>query len=666
MKIRNITVRIAILFGVLMLIISTGLAACAFISSKASLKSSIDEDLLEIAKADAKVITEKIETQLNALEALADNPIIMSSLSEDEEKLVLLQREALRSGHKSILLADINGNAIQTTGGTVDISERDYFLKALTGESIVSDPIVGKTDGSVEVIFAVPIKEGKSVKGVLVARRDGNELTSYTNEMQFNQREVFMINHEGTTVANNDESRVREMYNIVEQYAANPDLEEIYNLQMKMAQGEKGVGEYTFNGVTKYMGYYPVEGTNWSLGVTAPKSVVMARIAGLTLNMIVVSAFFLLLGIVVTILLARNISRPIRETSNYVNVIATGDFTGDISQKLLAKQDEIGVLAHSIEKMQSAMRTMMKSVVDESAKVSEMLNTINKDMNNLNESIEEISSTTEELSAGIEETAASSEEMNATSIEVEKAIESMAMKAQEGAATVGKVSEMSDEMKQKAISSKHEALEIYSRTKVSMQSAIEQSKAVEQINELSNTILDITSQTNLLALNAAIEAARAGEAGRGFAVVAEEIRKLAEDSKTSVSRIQEVTHQVYSVVNDFSASSMEIMEFIDKKVMNDYEGLVQSSERYNELSVVINDIVMDFSSTSQELLASIQNMVMAISHITTASNEEAMGATNIAQRAETIVHMADNVVKLAAQSNEKSETLINLVRQFKI
>jgi len=621
---------------------------------------------LEIAKANAKIITEKINTQLNTLQALAESPWIKSNELTLDEKVNLLRNEVQRSGHVNMFIGDTNGNCTNTDGVTMNLLERDYVKKALSGEPNVSDPIVNKLDQTVVIIFAVPIKESNKVTGVLVAIQDGNCLSEYTHEMEFNQQEVFMINDKGTTIANSDHSLVLEMYNIFEQYKADPELESVYNIQKKMAEGEIGVGEYTYKGVTKYMAYHPIEGTNWSLGVSAPKSVVMSKVVILNNNMIAISAFFLLIGIGLTMLIARNISRPIKETTKHLNVIATGDFTGNISKKLLSKHDEIGSLANSLDKMQNSMRTMMKAVVDESSIVREMLTAINKDMRKLNENIEEISSTTEQLSAAAEETAASTEEMNATSSEIEKAIESIASKAQEGAATVNKVSIMSEEMKTKAISSKQEALNIYGKTKVNLQSAIEQSKAVEQIKGLSNTILEIASQTNLLALNAAIEAARAGESGKGFAVVADEIMKLAESSKTSVSRIQVVTNQVLSVVNALCSSSMEIIEFIDKKVLNDYEGLVQTSERYNELSMVINDIVTEFSSTSEELLASIQNMVQAITQISATANEEAIGATNIAQKSEIIVNMAKNVENLANKSNEKSEALIKIVKQFKI
>jgi len=666
MKFKNITTRMTMLFGMLMFVVCLGLGVLAYLSANDALKASIDENLLEIAQADAKVVGEKIRTQLNALEALAESPWIVSDELTVDEKIELLQNEVKRSGHINMLIADVNGEGKNTDGINVSVREREYFVKALAGESNVADPIPNKMDQSIVIIFAVPIKDGNNVVGVLAAIRDGNDLSNFTNEMMFNEREVFMINNQGTTVANPDRNRVLEAYNIFEEYKANPDLEQIYVLQKKMAEGEKCVGQYTFNGVTKYMGYHPVEGTTWSLGVTAPKSVVMAKVDELTTRMIVLDVFFLLVGIGLTFLIARNISRPIKETTQYLNVIATGDFTEEISEKLLAMEDEIGSLARSLDKMKSSIRKMVREVVDQSADVRQMLNTINNNIYSLNESIEEISATTEQLSAGTEETAASSEEMNATSLEIEKALESVASKAQEGATAVTNVSMMSEEMKQKAIASKEEALEIYGRTKANLQRAIEQSKAVNQIDELSNAILEITSQTNLLALNAAIEAARAGEAGRGFAVVAEEIRKLAEGSKASVSRIQEVTHEVLAVVNALSSSSMELEEFIDKKVLNDYEGLVQTGESYSKNSMMIHDIVTGFSSTSEELLASMQNMVQAITQITTAANEEAVGATNIAQEIEAIVRKAENVVNLASKANEKSEALIELVKHFKV
>ena len=666
LKFRSITMKISLLFGVLMLVICAGLGNFAYYSSSDALKNSLEENLLGIAEADAHVIEEKITTQYNALQALAETQWIKSNEITMAEKAAMLRDEVQRSGHVNMVIADTNGDCVNTDGVTMNLAEREYFQKALSGVPNVSDPIVNKLDQTVVIIFAVPIKNGNNVTGVLIAIQDGNCLSEYTIEMESENREVFMITNEGTTIADSDQSRVLEMYNVFEQYEADPELEELYNIQKKMAEGETGVGEYAYGDMTKYIAYHPVDGTDWSLGVTALKSTVMAPVDELNSLMLRTSAFYFLFGIGITILIARSITKPVKEVTKHINVMSTGDFTAEISKKFLEKHDEIGTLANSLDKMQNSMRSMMKSVVDECTSAGQMLSDINNHMFSLNENIEEISSTTEQLSASTEEMAASSEQMNSTAMEVEKAIESVASKAQEGAVTVSKVSKISEEMKESAASSKQQALEIYSKAKADMQNALEQSKAVDQINELSNAILDITSQTNLLALNAAIEAARAGEAGKGFAVVADEIRQLAESSKASVSRIREVTNEVLAAVNGLSSSSMEIIEFIDRKVLNDYEDVVQTSERYNELSMVISNIVTDLSATSEELLASIQNMVQAISQVSTSANEEAMGASNIAQRTSEIVTMAENVVNLAGKSNEKSEALIRLVKQFRI
>lgn len=93
--------------------------------------------------------------------------------------------------------------------------------------------------------------------------------------------------------------------------------------------------------------------------------------------------------------------------------------------------------------------------------------------------------------------------------------------------------------------------------------AIEDTKFVDEINKLLETILDITDQTNLLALNAAIEAARAGEAGKGFAVVAEEVRKLAEESSNTAGQIQKITETVVSSVKELANNSQQLLDFMN-------------------------------------------------------------------------------------------------------
>jgi len=664
---KKIKTKLTVVFGTLMLVCCVGLAFVAFSESRNALSSSINESLTQLAYWAANTVQARLDSHLNSLEALAQSPLITGDELSLDEKLEILKEEVARSGHLRMNIADINGNAKNTDGETTNISDREYFKKALAGERAVSDPIVSKADNSVIISFAVPIKKGNEIKGVLIAVRDGYTLSDITNDIKFGESgAAFMINKEGTTIAHKDKNLVYEMDNDFENVKSDPSLESLVELEKEMVQGKTGVGEYTYNGETKYMSYTPVEGTDWSLAITAPKSEVMEKVNGLVTISAGVLSVFVAFGIVITIFIAAGISAPIRMASEHLNVVATGDFTGEVPQKLLRMKDETGTLAKAISTMQQSIKYIIEDVIKESSDVSRMLADIHEHMERLNKSIEGISATTEELSAGTEEIASSTQEMSATSEEIEKAAGSIASKAQESALTINNVSKMAEEMKKNAIMSKENTVSIYGRTKETLQSAIEQSKAVNQINELSDTILAITSQTNLLALNAAIEAARAGEAGKGFAVVAEEIRKLADASKSAASRIQQTTKIILEAVNNLSSSSGEVLDFIDRQVLDDYDYFVEASEKNSQNSLNIYDMVTDFSATSEELLASMQNMAKAINEIANAANEEAQGAASISQEASTISRMSNEVINLAESAKEKSNLLMDAVSRFKI
>lgn len=673
MKFKSIKAKLCIMFGILIFIICAGLGSISYLVSENSLSSSINESLFNLARESSKVVEERINGQLNALEALAESDFIKSDKLNLNEKLKLLKNEVKRDNHLWMIIVDTNGNAITTWGENtkegqrLNVSDLEYFQRAKSGKGAVSDPFYSKMTNDLVVTYAVPIKDKDKVKGVLVSVRDGNALSTLTNDIKFGSSgEAFVINKEGSIVANKDKNLVVQMYNAFEEVKKDSDLKSLVELEKQMVSGKEGVGEYTYKGISQYMGYAPIEGTNWFLAITAQKSEAMGKVYNLLRAMVIISIIILAVGMVITYFIACGISNPIKIASEYLSVVAAGDFTKEVPLKLLKLNDETGILANSINTMQTSIKNIIKEVIDESSMVSNMLININSEMEQLNKGIEEISATTEELSAGTEETASSTEEMSATSTEIEKAVESVASKSQEGVETVNNVSNMAEAMKQDAITSKENAMEIYERTKNSLQEAINQSKAVNQINELSEAILEITSQTNLLALNAAIEAARAGQAGKGFSVVAEEIGNLAEDSKNAVTRIKEVTNIILEAVNNLSDSSMEILEFVDKKVFSDYEKLVESSDEYSRNSLIIDSMVTDFGATSEELFASVQNMAKAIDEIAESVNEEAQGTTNIAQEAESITRKSKEVIDLAESAKEKSNILIKIVSKFKV
>lgn len=668
MKLKSIKSKLLLSFALLMFIICAGIGLLSYSVAKNALVDKINESLSDLSLEVSKVVEEGIKGQLNTLEALAATDAFSKNSATDAQKLEILTKESNRSGHLWMLFVDAEGIAKTTTGGVTPVTELDYYIQSIAGKSVASDPFTSKITGDIVVVYSVPIKDpNNKVIGVLAAVRDGNELSSLTHSIQLNDgEEAYMINKSGTTVAHVNKEYVTEMYNILENAVNDPELAQLEEITQKMVNGEAGVGEYTYKDESIHMGFAPVIGTNWSLAITAPSELVMGAVTELIAKVIVVSALSILIGLIITYIIASTITKPIKEASTYLTVVASGDFTGEISKKLLEKNDETGVLSRAIKTMQSSIKTIVMDVVRGSAEVENLLLTINDNMNNLNHSIEEISATTEELSAGTEEVAATTQEMGASSSEFEKAVNSIAIEAQEGVVTINNVSAMAADMKKNATDSKNTALEIYGKAKIDLTEAIEQSKSVNHINELAEGILAITAQTNLLSLNAAIEAARAGEAGKGFAVVANEIKTLADDSKNMANKIQEVTKVITSAVDNLAMGSSEILGFIDKKVLSDYDALVQTSAEYSENSLSIDKMMSSFSATSEELLASVQYMVKAIGEIANSTNEEASGATTIAQEVVGVMQKSNDVIELSKTAKDKAIQLAAAVSQFKV
>lgn len=371
-------------------------------------------------------------------------------------------------------------------------------------------------------------------------------------------------------------------------------------------------------------------------------------------------------GVILTVAIALPITKSLKFTSKYLEVLSTGDFSNEIPPAFSKNKDEVGVMLRAVDKMQKSIREVIDSVVKESANIETMVHNVGNNVSQLNNQIEEVSTTTEELSAGMEETAASVEEMNLKASDIEITIENIASKAEESAVSSDKISKRANEIKSNAVLSQKSADEVYLQTNKNLREALEKSKSVEQIKALSEAILQITSQTNFLALNAAIEASRAGEAGKGFAVVADQIRKLAEDSKNTVTEIQNVTQVVLESVENLALSSREILEFVDKQVRNDYQSMVETGEKYNEDATDIYNLSMDFSSATKQFKELMDNMLRQIDGITTSTNEGADGTSNIASKTINIVEKVSHIDNQTVLIKESVDSLSELVAKFKI
>ncbi len=656
----------------LIAVICSSLAATSQYNASKALRNETNKALGGIAVEASKVIEERISGRLDSLEIVANSNIIRGKLGENEstwaQKKEILDEEQKRAGYLFMAIAGKDGNSMSTNSKVANISDREYFKKAIAGTSTVSEPIISKEDKSMVIVFAVPVKgHDNNINGVLVATVDSKTFIDIVSDITYGKDgKAFVLDKNGTTIIHNNIDLVINQDNDFENVKKDPELKSLVELEKKMVNGENGAGSYTYNGVEKFMGYAPIKTTGWSVAIAASAKEVFASINSMVRTSIIITLIMILISAVIIYFIVKNFTLPVEECSKHMDVLSNGNLTIQLPEKYKRRKDEIGILAKATEEMQNSIRGIITNIKSESNNIENIVDIVKSNVNVLNESIEEVSATTQELSAGMEETSASTEEMSSTSQEIGRAVQSIAQKSQEGALQAGEINKRAEDTKENVQASQKKAYGIFMNTKKELEKAIESSKIVEQINVLSESIMQITSQTNLLALNAAIEAARAGDAGRGFSVVAEEIRKLAEQSKDTVIEIQNITSKVTEAVNYLTDSSGKLLNFMSTDVNDDYKAMLNVADKYSEDAKFVDNLVTEFSSTSEELLASLQDVLKTIEGVAQAASEGADGTTNIANRVSEVNNKSHEVLEQVLKTKESAERLQGEISKYQI
>lgn len=264
-----------------------------FIASKA-LTKHVESSLIEIAKQGAKIVNKEIENKLSVLETLAKIETVYNTDISISQKLEVLHKDFKTEEFLRISIADKKGASYTTDGKYLYIGDRDYFQKAISGHRNISDPIVSRIDGSLAVIFAVPVFYDSQVAYVLYATYPAEALSLITDGIRMGEDgNSFILNREGTTIAHDNWELVNSKDNDLENIMNDPSLSALVGLEKQMIQGKSGAGEYVYSGIKKYMGFAPIEGTEWSFATAAPKKTVFKSI-----NQIL---FFTLLSIIIVV-----------------------------------------------------------------------------------------------------------------------------------------------------------------------------------------------------------------------------------------------------------------------------------------------------------------------------------------------------------------------------
>lgn len=374
----------------------------------------------------------------------------------------------------------------------------------------------------------------------------------------------------------------------------------------------------------------------------------------------------ILLLIIIALLIVTDITKSLNAAAQQMNCMAEGDYAKDFMQKFLGRRDDFGHLARCIEDMKSAMVKLISHVQAESEIISVAAKSVDECVVMLNDDISSVSAATQELSAGMEETAATTTMVDESVGEIHTAVEHIARCSKDGAQGAAEIKGRAEQTNIRIKSAQEKAALLKKEIQQDLETALENAKVIDQIYELAGVIMNVVSQTNLLSLNASIEAARAGEAGKGFAVVAGEIGALAEQSRQTVIKIQEVTQEVTEAVQNLSTNARKLLDFVVKDVTADYREFLTIGEQYKKDGASVDELMSEFSTIAQELFDNMEGIKNSIRDISKAAEEGAEGTTEIAQRASIIVNESAEVLEQVTKTKQSSESLRGEIGKFHV
>lgn len=610
--------------------------------------STLVDSMNQVSSIAAERVEWEIASYKNIVQELGRTARLANPDYSIEEKQEIIDEKVKAYGLVRGKLIGVDG--IAQIDGT-DYNEREYFKRALKGETYFSEPLIAKTDGALSLIAAAPVWEGgipdTKVVGVVFLSLPADLLDTIMQGIDLSEHSgAYIIGKSGTTVAHSTEGMTKSQNNTIENAKSDSSLKKLASLEQKMIAGEDGIGTYVSKGGIQFLSYSPIASTDgWSLGITAPAmDFFLSTIVGILITIAVMIISIVIAGMIAH-RIGKGIGEPIRQCAERLQKVRTGDLHTPVPE--ITANDETGILADATKSIVDSMNDIIEDIKhivgtmatgDFSVK-SKSLGSYVGDFEEIVVSLRELrdimSDTLRAIRTAADQVSAGSGQMSESAQNLAEGATDQAGAVQELMATIENVTNMVSANAQSAAESYKQALEYEKDAAESNGAMDELTKAMERISESSSQIgniiaeiEDIASQTNLLSLNASIEAARAGEAGKGFAVVADQIGKLASDSAKSAANTRQMIETTVEEVTEGNRITERTSQTL-KKVVEGMHKLGESSKDSAASAEVQADSMKQIEQGIEQISSVIQNNSAAAEETSATSEELSAQAINL-------------------------------------
>jgi methyl-accepting chemotaxis protein len=571
-----------------------------------------------------------------------------------------------------------------------------YLIPKKTGEETLVEPYHYMLAGKdvLMTTLAMPIKnKGRFVGSVSIDIEIGTIQRMAEQIQPYKGTVAVVYSHGGLVSCHYDTNRIGKHMTETERDIAGPHLGDLQNAILRgeqfsftnyVSQLEK---EMVFTSVPIITGNTT---TPWALMLGIPRSVIIAPIYRMLAIGIIIAVLMLLLISAGSFLVARSISRPLKNMVVVLNDVGDGDLTRRLE---FNSKDEIGDMTQSfngtldkIRQLILLIREKARSLSQTGAELASNMSATAAAINEITANIQSMKTQVGNQSAGVGEAGKVMEGISTHIALLNDQIDRQAESVSQSSTAIEEMLANVQSVTNTLIKNADNVQDLADSSGVGRTGLEEVAAAIQGIARESEGLLEINavmeniaSQTNLLSMNAAIEAAHAGEAGKGFAVVADEIRKLAESSGEQSKTISGVLKKIKDSIDTITRSTKEVLkkfETIDlgikivsdqeKNIRNAMEEQGQGSKQIldavgqlNEITGGVKRSAAEMNSGSKEVIQTSRTLESITQEITNGMNEMAAGAEQI--------NVAVNQVNGISDRNKNDiEGLIHEVDKFKI